>query len=359
MYQSIVFSASALAVLLITYLMRGKKELCLNTLKVLTVLFCVTVYVRFLLSDSFIYVINGGWFNGKYYETTDVFQSILRWGYYTNCAVLPVAVFRSGRFLKNVAGYFSLPFTILSTIFIEDYMQYFLAPEGHGFHTAEWIRYALFMFELSLAIIIPIALHITERHIFRFSSFTEWRNYFFGLVGVLLTMIPTYLPQSLFGYTIKIPEIMSNYHLVWMGVLLIVTLFIYYAFRFRNYEARYSLCLFLTLVLFFHYHSLYLMGITLKRLPFQLCNIASYFYMIMIIFKKKRMFEFIFIANMVGTLFAIIAPDFAAGNFSFWNTHFIIEHSLVLIIPAMAMGLRIFPRINAKSLRPFFIGYTV
>ena len=92
MYQSIIFSASALAVLLITYLMRDKKSACLNTLKVLAVLYCAIVYARFLFSDSFIFVINGGWFRGQYYDATDIFGSILRWGYYTNVAVLPMAV---------------------------------------------------------------------------------------------------------------------------------------------------------------------------------------------------------------------------------------------------------------------------
>lgn len=358
MYQLIVFLSAAILTALLMLLLRGRQTLRLNILKGLVVLFCTVGFVRLFLSDSFLYVINGGWFGEKYLETTDVLQSILRWGYYTNYAVLPVAVFCKCRFVRNVAGYFSLPFSILSTVYFEDFMAYFLSPKGLGYHTPEGFRYVFFAAELVLAIVIPLTLHISERHVFNFKSLAEWRNFFLGLPLLILLMTPAYIPQSFLGYDYQIPAWYGTYHFAWLGILLAAILMLYYFFRFRDYNTRYALCLFLALVLFFHYNSLYLMGVTLKRLPFQLCNIAAYFYLIAIIFKMKRMFQFCFIANMVGTLFAILLPDFSIGNFGFWNAHFIFEHSLVLMVPALAMGLRVFPRINKKSLGYFFIGYT-
>jgi hypothetical protein len=119
------------------------------------------------------------------------------------------------------------------------------------------------------------------------------------------------------------------------------------------------LCVFLTVVLFFHYDSLYLMGFTVDRLPIQLCNLASYLYLIAIPFKRQGLFQFCFIANMTGTLIAILMPDLSSGAFGFWIMHFILEHSLVMMIPVLAMGLRLFPRVNKTALKYSLIGFTV
>ena len=99
------------------------------------------------------------------------------------------------------------------------------------------------------------------------------------------------------------------------------------------------------------------MGFSLPRLPIQLCNLASFFYIIAIPFKMKRFFQFCFIVNITGTLIAILSPDFATTGLGFWNLHYVFEHSLVLIIPVLAMGLRIFPRITRRSLKYAAIGF--
>ena len=360
MYQATVFSLAVLLTAAILFLYRKKDDSKFNIfLKVFTILFCAVGFFRFMLSDSFIYVINGGWFNGVHYKKTDVLQSVLRWGYYTNYAVLPMAVFYNSRFFRNVASYFCLPFSILSAIFFNDYMEYFLSPKGHGLHLVPWFRYAYFVLELVMAIIIPLLLQIRYKHRFNIKDGREWKNFLIGLPALILVSVPVYLPQSFLGYKVTIPETFGDFHLAWIAILFVVCLALYYIFRFRSYQERLQLCMFLTILLFFHYDSLYLMGFTIKRLPFQLCNIASYFYIIAMSFKLEKMFQFCFIANIVGALIAIFMPDFATGDYSFWTAHYILEHSLVLLVPALVMGLRIFPRLNLRSLKYVFIGFTL
>jgi uncharacterized membrane protein YwaF len=142
-----------------------------------------------------------------------------------------------------------------------------------------------------------------------------------------------------------------------MAGLAVGTFLLYRLFRFRSMEDRYNLCLFLTLALFFHYNSLYLMGFNLPRLPIQLCNLAAFFYIIAIPLKLRKFFEFCFIVNITGTLIAIISPDFATTGLGFWNLHYIYEHSLVLMVPVLAMGLRVFPRLTRRSLKYMVIGF--
>ena len=360
MYQAIIFGVTAFLCVISLFLFRKTDERKFDIfLKCLTVAFCAVGFFRFLLSDAFVFVINGAWLNGVYYDETDIWQSIMRWGYYTSYSVLPMAVFFKSRLFRNVASYVSLPFAVLSTVFFGDYMEYFLSTKGSGLHMSPAFRYVYFVLELVLAIMIPVLLQIKYKHYLNVKDREEVKNFLVGIPFILAATIPVYLPQSLIGYGVKIPPMFGNFHLAWIGVLFAITMVLYYVFRFRSRHDRYMLCMFLTLVLFFHYNSLYLMGITIKRLPFQLCNIAAYFYLVAMVFKLEKMFQFCFLANIVGTLIAILAPDFAIGNFSFWNTHYVIEHSLVLIIPAMVMGLRIFPRVNLKSLKYLFIGFTI
>ena len=359
MYQAIIFSSAAIIAALCVFLFWKKSDKAFyRFLKITTFAFCAVGFFRLMLSDSFIYVINGGKHNNVYYETTDYLQTILRWGYYLNYVILPMAVFFDSRLFKNVASYVCLPFSILSAVYFNDYMAYFLAVEGPGLHMTENFRYTYFIIELVLAIAIPLILQIRGKHYFRVWDKFEWIRFLIALPCILVTVIPAYVPQSLIGYDPTIPKFASTFHLTWMAIMFVFIMGLYVAFRFKSYKVRYMLCVFLTITLFFHYNSMYLQGFIIKRLPVQLCNIAAYFYIIAIPLKLKKMFHFCFIANIVGALIAILMPDFASGGLGFWNMHYLVEHTLVLAIPALCMGLRIFPRLKTKSLLYLFIGFT-
>ncbi len=360
MYQAIVFCTAALLCAVLLLLFRGKDKAKFNIiLKVLAVALYIVGFCRYFLSDSFIYVINGGWFENVKYENSDILQSILRWGFSINYAVLPMAAFYKGRFFKNIASYVCLPFSILTTVYFNEHMAYFLADNhGHAFSPAPAFRYVYFILELVLALMIPVLLQVGHRHVFNVKDVKEVVGFIIGLPAVALACIPVYIPQSLFGYDLQIPSSFGTFHLIWIALMFVGCLALYYLFRFKSREERLELCMFLAILLFFSRNSIYLMGITIKRLPFQLCNIATYFYMIALLFKSKKMFHFAFVANIVGALVAILMPDFSVGSMSFWSLHYLIEHTFVLMVPAMVMGLRIFPRLDTRSLKYIFIGFT-
>ena len=350
---SVIF---ALAVIFLVKKMPQKRD---AILKSVVLVFSAVGFFRFMLSDSFVFVINGGYYGDVFYDATDPLQTVLRWGYYLNYAILPMAVFFDSRFFRNIASYFCLPFSVLSALFFKDFMPYFLSPDGSGLHFSAGFRYFYFIIELALAIALGVLIQICYKHVLNVKDGGEILRLALGLPVIVLLMIPVYAPQSLFGYSQMIASQGSDYHTLWIVVLLLATLALYYGFRFRPYRERNMLCVFLTLVLFFHYDSLYLMGFSIPRLPIQLCNIASYLYLIAIPFKCKRLFQFCFVANVTGAILAILLPDFTPGAFGFWNMHFVLEHSLVLMIPALAMGLRIFPRITRRSLKYTFVGFSL
>ncbi len=78
-------------------------------------------------------MINGGIFEETYYEAQDTLQMILRWGYFSAYSVFPLAVFTKSRVFRNIAGYITLPFALLSAWFFDDFMVYFTNPVAHGF----------------------------------------------------------------------------------------------------------------------------------------------------------------------------------------------------------------------------------
>lgn len=360
MYQLVILLLAFLSVAAAYFVFSVRKIKGFETfLKIFTALFCSIGFFRLMLSDSFVYVINGGYYDDVFYDATDVPQALLRWGYYLNYSVLPMAVFFNSRLFRNVASYVCLPFSLLSCVFFNDYMHYFLDESGRGLHFTPTFRYVYFIIELSFAIAIPLLIMLCHKHVFNVKCAREWRNFLTAVPFMIMLVMPVYVPQATIGYSKMSATQGSSYHFAWIAILLIVTFSLYYAFRFKPYNERYMLCVFLTLVLFFHYDSLYLMGFSIPRLPIQLCNIASYFYMIAILFRLNKMFQFCFIANVTGAIIAIILPDFLHGALGFWNMHFILEHSLVLMIPALAMGLRIFPRVNIKTLKYTWVGFSI
>ena len=360
MEQAIVFGISLVAVLVAFFVFRGDRKKYLKpTLKVLAIVFIAWGFFRYMLADSFIWVINKGIYNGVYYEKTDILQSILRWGYNASYIISVMACFFDSKLFRNLSICYCLPFAILSTIFFGDFMNYFMAvnmPVGRGIVTSELFRSFYFSTELILATIIPLLLLVVDRRIFK-EKF-DWKTLLICLPFVILSTIPVYVPQSIIGYTKITTTAFTIGNFVWIGVTLLEIFVLYMVFRFRPYRDRYMVCMYLALALFMHYNSLYLMGFTISRLPVQLCNLGAYFFVIALIIKKRGFFNFTFLANIVGTIIAMVMPDTSGGFAGFWNMHFLLEHMQVLVIPMLCMLLRIFPRLEKNALKHLVIGFT-
>lgn len=363
MEQAIVFGISIAILISCFFIFRGERKKYFDkTMKILAIVYLVWVFFRYMLADSFIWVINKGIYDGVYYEKTDILQSILRWGHHTSYVVLTMACFFKSRLFKNVALLFCLPFAILTTCYFGNFMDYFMAvgmKVGRGLFAPEWFRSIYFMVELILAIVIPLLFVVVERHYPKFNDKTELKNFLISLPFMVIILVPVYLPQSLIGYTQYTTTALTIGNLIWLGITAIEIIVLYFIFRFKDYRSRYMLCMFLALGLFMHYNSLYLMGFTISRLPIQLCNLGAYFFVVALLIKNQKFFNFTFIANVVGTLIAMIAPDTEGGFAGFWNIHFLLEHMQVLVIPMLCMLLRIFKRIDKKAIKHLIIGFSI
>lgn len=318
----------------------------------------VWVFFRYMLNDTFIWVINGGYYNDMYIETHDYLQSFLRWGHYLSYVVFAMAIFFNSRLFKNISIFVCLPFAILSGVFYYDFMDYFMATGGRGITTSIGFREFYFSVELIIAMLIPLMMLIVDRHMFNFKDKTEWKNFLVSLPFICLILIPVYIPQSLIGFTNYTTAGLTIGNFIWLFITFLEISILYIIFRFKDRRSRYMLCMFLALALFMHYNSMYLMGFTIQRLPFQLCNLGAYFFVFALLIKNRAFFNFTFLANVVGTLIAMLAPDTSGGFAGFWNIHFLLEHMQVLVIPVLCMLLRIFPRVDKSALKHLLIGFS-
>ncbi len=348
----------AFALLMIFNKRIGENKMTL-ILKVFSVVLFVLFFVRSFLNDNFVWVINGGVYGDVYYKTNDYLQSILRWGILVAYVAYPCAIFFKSKFFKNLSVYFCLPFAILNLIFYNQTMQYFITSSGRAIYAAPWLRHMEYSLELVLLILFPLLLRFALKFKFDVKNKREWLTFFIFLPIVLIICIPVTVPQSILGFTKKYMIPFTTPHFLWIAVILFLFASIYFIFRFKDRDTRFCVCTFLTLYLFLHYNQIYLMDLNMKRLPFQLCNLGAYLILIAIIIRKQSFFDFVMLANVPGAMIAFLVPDIKEGMLSYWNIHFYIEHTWVFLIPLLLVALRIFERPTKRSIKSFFVGFSI
>ncbi len=347
----IVFTLSALLVTALYLTLKKKKQdVFIKVLHVLAVLYPVVGLLRFLLADSFVELA---------FNMADGYESIIRWAYYIGYAVIPCSVFFESRLLRNIAGYFSLPVAIIYTLSFEHAMSHFLSEGGGGIMLPSSVRYIYHALELTLAIVVPVLMILATEHRIKLDSPRELLTMLASIPFIMIIMMPSYLPQSTVGFTSIPSGSFSVLHLSWVILLILAIIAVYFFYRKRSLEDKYTMIVLLTVAQLFHTNSIFLRGFTLSRMPLQLCSIAAFFYIFAVIFKKQKIFDFCYLVNIVGGVVAIVLADFGSDAFSFWNLHYIYEHTFVMMVPILALSLGVFRRVDKASLKHAIIIFTI
>ena len=338
------------------------------SLKVAAITLFTFYIVRNTLSDHFIWTINGGTYAQVYYKKHDYLQSFLRWGYLVSVVLLPCAAFYKSKTLHRFAFVLSLANVVLSIIYYQNYMAYFLKSfvdptSVRGIITAPWFRHFEFDVEIIMMGIatIIIGLRTNKELLFR-----KWKDvmYFFAyLPALFLAAIPVYVPQSLIGFTDLYMKLFSVQHAVWLGGTVALCIYMFFLFRNKPKIIQKIVVCFMCLFVFQHYNSMYLMNLNASRLPFQLCNVGSYFMLVAYIFHKRpsfqKFFDFIFIINIFGTIVATIGFDLGEGLMSFWNVHYYLEHIWIFSIPFLMVAFGIYKLPGKGCYKHAVIGFTI
>ena len=322
-------------------------------LKILAVILNVIGIVRYFFSDAFVEIVG---------PMEDPLQSFLRWGYYIGYAVLPMSVFFDNRIFRNIASYFCLPMNLLAALFFDDTFAYFVAEGAGGYYVNIHFRYFFYTLELVLAIIIPVLMQLHYKHVLNVKSYKEILLTIGLIPLILIQMMPSYIPKTLIDQE-KLGlsgEMFGNLHIIWICCLIAETVLLHFIFRKRSKKDKFTFIAFMVTAQVMHTMSPFLRGFTYSRLPLQLCNIAAFFYLYTIITKNKKMFDFDYVANLVGAAIAISLFTFGDSSITFWPLHYIYEHSFVVMVPILCTTLGIFPRLDKtafKNMMRVFVVY--
>lgn len=340
-----------------------------KTLKVLVCIYCSLQLLSILLPDSFAISLS------KEAAGSGLMQgmAVLRWFASVAFVALPIAVFYKNRTIRNIAIYFCMAVSIAQIACYGDYIAEFTGAAGRGvnslpvsdgfkqFMLNPTFRGIWFGMIMVLQMVIPVVLAIQEKHVFNVKDGKEWGYFFLCLPFVIISVIPTYVPQYLFGYSDVAFNRYSWLHFAWVAFIIIEIVALYFIFRKKSKDDKMVMLFVLALSLMMQYNSLFgIISLNIKRLPLQLCNIGAYLVLISLITKNKKIFNFTVIINVVGVILAVVMPDLEGkGFFYLYNMHFILEHTNVLVVPVLSLLLNIFPRLDKYALRDCIVGFTI
>lgn len=364
-----ILITSMITILFIFLNKKYSSKLINKITKILTILYLVITFLTILLPDGLIKSVS----NPEDLGTVNKWQCILRIMLAINPVVMMVTTFFDNRLFKNIAVCFVLPWTFISMFFYNDFMEYYLSPSGRGLYTTrgvsdsfkalmmnETFRGIIFSLQWILVITLCLKLIFIDKHFINFKDFHEPLNTSIILLCLLIQMMPIYIPQVLtggFGHILF--DKFSFLHIAWIIYLVSKIIVLCLIFRNKSEESKYILCLVLALAVLFQYNSMFSLTINIKRLPLQLCNLASYLMLVALITKNRFIFNFNFLVNMVGASIALLVPDVNGNNIlEVWNLHFIYEHTNVVVVPILSLILGIFPKIDRRSYRDAIIGFS-
>lgn len=375
LYFSLAFLVLMVAYMLCKFVFFKKsekfKQVMNKILKISVVAYCALVIFTILLPDAFVRSFNP---DELVFDYTQVSFALVRWFSALTFVMLPIAVFYKNRTIRNIAIYFGFAMTMVSLVYYPVYLENFTSTLGRGLNSISvfsagfknflinpifrsFVLAIQWLLELSIILILASE----EEHIFNFKDKKEYSNFALVLGVSLLGAIPIYVPQHLFGYSNLIFDAWTLPHILWIVCVIGLIVSLFFVFRNKSTENKKILCLVLALSLFYQYNQMFgAISISVKRLPFQLCNIGALLVLLSLVTENRHIFNFTVIVNVVGVLFALAMPDLdGKGLFYLYNMHFILEHTNVLVVPVLALLLNLFPRLDKTALKDCIIGFSI
>ena len=347
-----------------------KKALNL-TLKICACVMFGFFSLRTIMNDSFVWIINMDKISHPYpltpFPTHDYLQSFLRWGYLVAILLITTAAFYNSKTLRRFAVVISVVSIVLSIVYYNDYMKYFTSYDPlnnrvRGILTPNGFRHFEFDVEIILMSACSLILIFQEKTRLLMKKPMDFVKFFVFLPFLFIVAIPVYVPQSLVGYTSLQMTLFSPQHFIWLGGTVVLGLAIFFVFRDQSMVVKKAVVCYLCLFLFQHYNSVFMWIIEAKRLPFQLCNFGCYFALIAFAFnrfpKMQKFFNFVFVINISGALFAAIGFDLGDGLLCLTNVHYYLEHIYLFIIPYLMIAFGIYQLPGKNAFIHATIGFT-
>jgi len=338
-----------------------KKGVNLNPKIILNIFLGVllgAVILKLIFNDGFQQIINGGYYDEDYIKKTDIVESLSRWFVFfgTIMAMTILLLQKEHKTINAILFYVVLPMMVFSIIFIGNSIYYYstLRATENNPCAPEWLAASLTIIEFSALTLIPLLQRFVFGRDYKLSKKEINSTLKLGIFGFFIC-IPIFTYSSLIGHTDIDIKMFNLPHVFWILSIIAVPLCIYFFFKKEDKDIKELIMAILCLFLVFHYNQLFKRSIRTSRLPFQLCNLASYLFIVLFISRKQGLFNFIYGANPLGALIAVVTMIEPGKIFYFWTAHYIIQHLYVFIIPFLFIAFGLFERPNLKKFSIDFI----
>ena len=383
MFYIIFFTISVLSVLFMYFSKVYKKDSPIvdKVAKIAVVVWMCLYFFNLFLPDG---LILRSYENISYYaDGQKIWIVLLRWCNDLAFLVLPVAVFFKKEIFVKITGYFLLLVCLINAGIYCVNIKFFTSPLGAGiaairFLSADakaflrsesfrgvWYGTLMFIELMIIAFVIMRSFNV-------FKQKTSVKKILTG-AGVWLmlfaSIMPIYAPQYIFrGYSLlgetafDTFKFGSPFHFIWIALVIVEGIVITRLFKNRPHQDKYIVILMMSLSLIMQYNQMFTCvgEITAHRMPFQLCNMAGFFILLMLLTNSERIYHFVIVINSVGAIIAMVMCDTTAFGVAYvMNVHYILEHTVVILAPILCATLGIFPKLKNKHVIDFITGFSI
>ena len=383
MFYILFFIAAALGVFLMYFskLYKANTPTIEKMEKTAVIIWMCLYFLNLFLPDG---LILRSYDNISYYTSgQDIPIVLLRWCNDLAFLVLPIAVFFKKKIFIKITGYFLFFACLLNVGAYFINIEFFTSPLGAGIAeirflsdaAKQFLRNEIFRsiwFGIVCFLELMIIVFIMMRHFDVLKQKPNKKDVFTGLgifLMLFLSIIPIYAPQYLFGgYSLLGANNFDNFemgtpfHIIWIVAVIIEGILLTKLFKNKSYQDRYILVLVLALSLVMQYNQMFtcIGEITAHRMPFQLCNMAGFFILLMLLTKSERIYHFALVINTVGAIIAMVMCDTTPYGVAYvMNVHYILEHTVVILAPILCATLGLFPKLKNKHVLDFIVGFTI
>ena len=383
MFYVVFFSIAILSVALMYFskIYKSNNPLVEKIAKTTVVIWMCLYFINLFLPDG---LVLRSYENISYYTSgEDIWIVLLRWCNDLAFLVLPVAVFYRKKIFIKITGYFLLLACLLNVGVYFVNIEFFTSPMGAGIAqirflsdgTKQFLRDETFR-SIWYGIISYLELITISFVIMRnsdvFKQKPDSKDVLTGIgtfIMLFLSIMPIYAPQYIFkGYSLLGENNFDNFkmgspfHLIWIAVVIVEGILLTALFKNKSYQDRYIVVLMLGLSLIMQYNQMFTCvgEITAHRMPFQLCNMAGFFILLMLLTKSEKIYHFVLIINTVGATIAMVMCDTTSFGVAYvMNVHYILEHTVVILAPVLCATLGLFPKLKNKHVIDFVVGFTI
>jgi len=397
MVYYLILMLTAGVVLTVNLLTRKKERFSQIVLKVLSLVLAVTFIFRYMLGQDAI--------EGVYKLTSNVFTSkfnnfmaiMLTWLTYTSNLLIILYPFFNIKEIKGYVKFLALPIVILDIFFLNIGMSAIVGANAISFYSLRGILYAC---EVGLSFGLALFVLIKETNwkgLFKkkekqnidtdkvvkyekynskflkalsktFSTIIGWlKKHYVAIVLffiVILSTVPTYAIQGLFGYInggYGINDFDMPHRIILYGAILI-PIAVHLALKRQDFDVKKFALLFICLgtLITFSINYRFDRFLDITAWPIHLCNTAMYIMPIVLIFKMKRFFYFTYFVNVAGALFAMLMPDYD-GTLNMVSSQivlFYVNHYIAFFMPLLFISLGMFDRPKFKQFAFAMLGFS-